>query len=444
MFELNRRRVLRGMLNGGAVTVGLPLLNVFLNGNGDALADGKPMPVRFGTWFWGLGMSKSIFVPKTTGANYEITEEMEALKDVKKHFNVYTNLMAYRDGAFFCHYTGWVVARTGASPVLNNQAPGESIDVTVANQIGRTTRFKSLTTTATGDVRTVVSYENATTPNPSEASPLNFYTRLFGPDFQDPNAPSFTPSPRVMVRKSALSAVSDQIQTLNKKVGAEDKARLDQYFSGLRHLEQQFDQQLTKPEPLAACHPAKAPKEDAKLGNIAELVQARHNMMTDLLVMAVACDQTRVFNMAYSNASSNTTKPGYDKPHHTCTHEEPRDEKLGYQPNASWYVRRSFESLAYFIGAFAKVKEGDGLLIDNVLIQANTDVSNARVHSLEEMPAFTAGRAGGKVKTGLHIDGKGAQLTRLSLTSMKAMGLDINSWGTKSNQASKEISEMLV
>ena len=443
MLELNRRRVLRGVLNGGAVTVGLPLLNVFLNGNGDALANGKPMPVRFGTWFWGLGMSKSIFVPKTTGADYEITEEMEALKDVKKHFNVFTNLTAYRDGAFFCHYTGWVVARAGASPVLNNQAPGETVDVTIANQIGRTTRFKSLTATATGDVRSVVSYENATTPNPSEASPLNFYTRLFGPDFQDPNAPAFTPSPKVMVRKSALSAVSDQIQELNKKVGAEDKIRLDQYFTGLRHLEQQFDQQLTKPEPLAACHPAKAMKEDAKLGNLAELVQARHNMMTDLLVMAVACDQTRVFNMAFSNASSNTTKPGYDKPHHTCTHEEPRDEKLGYQPNASWYVRRSMESLAYFIGAFAKVKEGDGTLIDNVLIQANTDVSNARVHSMEEMPAFTAGRAGGKVKTGLHIDGKGGQITRMAYTSMKVLGLDINSWGTKSNQASKEISEML-
>jgi hypothetical protein len=444
MFDLNRRRVLRGVLNGGAVTVGLPLLNVFLNGNGNALADGKPMPVRFGTWFWGLGMSKSIFVPKQTGADYEITEEMEPLKDVKKHFNVFTNLTAYRDGAFFCHYTGWVVARAGASPVLNNQAPGETVDVTIANQIGRTTRFKSLTATATGDVRTVVSYENATTPNPSEASPLNFYTRLFGPDFQDPNAPNFTPSPRVMVRKSALSAVVDQIHDLNKKVGAEDKIRLEQYFTGMRHLEQQFDQQLTKPEPRAACQPAKGPKEDAKLGNSAELVQMRHNMMTDLLVMAVACDQTRVFNMAFSNASSNTTKPGYDKPHHTCTHEEPRDEKLGYQPNASWYVRRSFESLAYFIGAFAKVKEGDGTLIDNVLIQANTDVSNARVHSMEEMPAFTAGRAGGKVKTGLHIDGKGGQITRIAYTSMKVMGLDINSWGTRSNQASKEVGEMLV
>jgi hypothetical protein len=50
----------------------------------------------------------------------------------------------------------------------------------------------------------------------------------------------------------------DEVKTLNAKVGAEDKARLDQYFTGLRHLEQQFDQQLTKPEPIAACKPPKA------------------------------------------------------------------------------------------------------------------------------------------------------------------------------------------
>jgi hypothetical protein len=443
MSNLNRRRVLRGLLDGGAITVGLPLLNCFLNGNGNALANGAPMPIRYGTWFWGLGMSKSVFVPKKVGTGYDLPEELTALKNVRDDVNLITNLVAYRDGAFFCHFTGWVVFRTGTAPVLGNQAPSETLDVIVANQIGRTTRFKSLTTCATGDVRTVVSYENANTPNSPEFSPLNFYTRLFGPDFQDPNASAFAPNPRIMARKSALSAVTQQIKLLNTQVGAEDKARLDQYFTGLRHLEQQFDHQLTKPEPLAACHPAKGPKEDPKLGNSAELVAARHNMMTDLLVMAVACDQTRVFNMAYSNASANTTKPGYEKPHHTTTHEEPSDERLGYQPNASWFLRRSMESWAYYVDAFKKVKEGDGTLLDNCLIMANTDVSNARVHSLTEMPSFTAGRAGGKVKTGQHIDGKGGQGTSLGYTTMKLMGLDIPSWGTKSNQTNKVISEML-
>src|ERR1700722_15097798 len=100
MMNLNRRRVLRGVLNGGAVTVGLPLLNCFLNGNGTALASGAPLPVRFGTWFWGLGMSKSVFVPKKVGAGFDLPEELVALKNVRDHVNLYTNLVAYRDGAF--------------------------------------------------------------------------------------------------------------------------------------------------------------------------------------------------------------------------------------------------------------------------------------------------------------------------------------------------------
>ena len=41
------------------------------------------------------------------------------------------------------------------------------------------------------DVRGTFSYETPTTPNAPEVSPLQFYTRLFGPEFQDPNAASF-------------------------------------------------------------------------------------------------------------------------------------------------------------------------------------------------------------------------------------------------------------
>jgi hypothetical protein len=96
------------------------------------------------------------------------------------------------------------------------------------------------------------------------------------------------------------------------------------------------------------------------------------------------------------------------------------------------------------VEAFHKVKEGDGTLLDNCLIMANTDVSYARIHSIDEMPAFTAGRAGGKVKTGMHIDHKAGQGTALSYTLMRVMGLDIASWGAKSNQTNKIVSEILV
>jgi hypothetical protein len=144
-----------------------------------------------------------------------------------------------------------------------------------------------------------------------------------------------------------------------------------------------------------------------------------------------------------SYAGANTTKPGYEKPHHTCTHEERLDEKLGYQVNASWFTRRSFENWAYFVEAFTKVKEGDGTLLDNVFIMADTDVGYARVHSLDGYTAMTAGRAGGKVKTGMHVAGNGSTVCRLGYTALKLMGCDVNTWGTKSNANSSAISEIL-
>jgi hypothetical protein len=433
------------MLNGGIVTLGLPLLNCFLNENGTALASGAPMPLRFGTWFWGLGMDAQVFVPKTVGANWELPEELGALADIRPNINLFTNFNAMRDSSpNLCHYTGWIITRTGSAPIGSEDRPGETIDVTISRVIGRTTRFQSVTAAANGDVRSTFSYENANSINAAEISPVNFYKTLFGPDYQDPNASAFTPNPRIMARKSVLSAVLDQTKTLSQTVGAEDRARLDQYFTDLRDLERQFDHQLTKPEPIAACHPVTAPKEDPKTSVEASIVAERHKMLTDLMVMAVACDQTRVFNMAYSAAFASTTKAGYEKPHHTCTHEEPVDQKIGYQPTASWFLRRSMESWAYFVQAFMKVKEGDGTLLDNTLIYATTDTAWARIHSLDGIPLFTAGRAGGRLKSGLHIDGAGATNARIGYTAMKIMGVDTNSWGTKSNSTSKELSEILV
>jgi hypothetical protein len=445
MKRIDRRRVLKGILNSGAVTVGLPLLNCFLNGNGNALASGAPMPVRFGTWFWGCGMNAKIFTPAKFGRDFEFPEETAPLAKVKQHLNLFSNYNAYRDNSpNICHHTGWVISRTGIAPDSPDHKPGQTVDAVIAKKIGRTTRFPQLTTTATGNTRDTYSYENGNSPNVAEYSPVNFYARLFGPEFQDPNAPTFTPNPRTMVRKGVLSAVLDQTRSLQQEVGAEDKARLDQYFTGLRDLERQFDIQLTKPEPIAACHVPAAPKGDPRPGVATELVSQRHDLMTDLLVMAVACDQTRVFNMVYSAAFSNTVKVGYEKPHHTNTHEERIDDQLGYQPIVSWFTVRAMESWANYVQAFTKIKEGDGTLLDNCVIFCTSDSSLARIHSTDAVPVFTAGRGGGRAKTGLHIDGKGNTITQVTYTMMRMMGVDIPAFGTKSNLTSKEIGDILV
>ena len=81
--SINRRTVLRGMLGGSAITVALPFLDCFLNTNGTALASGAPMPVRFGTWFWGCGMTPFRWTPATEGRDYEIGDELKAIAPFK-------------------------------------------------------------------------------------------------------------------------------------------------------------------------------------------------------------------------------------------------------------------------------------------------------------------------------------------------------------------------
>ena len=74
----------------------------------------------------------------------------------------------------------------------------------------------------------------------------------------------------------------------------------------------------------------------------------------------------------------------------------------------------------------------------------SSDTGYAKVHSLDDMPILTAGSAGGRMKTGIHVAAKGDPSTRVGLTVQQAVGVPINSWGTDSMQTSKTITEVMV
>ncbi len=442
---MNRRRVLRGVLGGSAVTVGLPLLDCFLDGNGQAIAaTGKAIPVRFGTWFWGLGMQSQVFTPKVTGANWEMTPELEPLKDIREHINVFTGFDAIKDDSpNLCHFSGWVTYRTGRFPSARNDIPTESVDVTIARKIGGSTRFRQLDATATGSPTDSYSFSNINSFNTPEITPTALYQRIFGNEFQDPNGTTFKQSPTALMRQSVLSGVLEQAKDLERGLGAADRARLDQYFTGLREVENQLQHQLTKPEPIEACKVPAGPPEDGLPGIDTGTLSARHKIMTDLMVMAVACDQTRIFNMVYANANANTTKLGLTGTHHVITHEEMIDPDLGYQPMVHYFTIEAMKAYAYFIQQLGSIREGDGTLLDNSLVFAHSDHEYAKLHGIEGIPALTAGRAGGRVKTGLHIAGNADTVSRVPFTLMRAMGVETQAWGEKSNRTSKEIGEIL-
>jgi hypothetical protein len=445
-FDLSRRTALRGMMNGAVVVVGMPLLDMFLDGNGQALAaTGAPVPVRFGTWFWGLGVNPNRWFPSKAGSNYELKPELAPIKDFQSKISVLGNFNLPLDGApNLPHISGGAGIRTGRALTADRGLPGESFDVSIGDQIGTRSRFRSLDVSAIGDPRNSLSGRGGGNLNPSETSVVALYQRVFGLGFKDPNSASFTPDPAIMARRSVLSAVTDQRRALDAAVGAADKQKLDQYYTSIRQLENQLDVELTKPEPLQACIVPKAAPPELKVSGDIEDVMKNHEIMTDLLVMALACDQSRVFNMMFNNGASSLTRIGSTITHHQLTHEEPLDNTLGYQPHATYFLTKIMEAWVYFVGALDKVKEGDGTLLDNMLVLAHSETEFAKFHTIDNIPMMLAGRAGGRVRSGIYVDGEGTPVSRVGLTLQQIMGVSVDRWGTKSMETNKTIGDLLV
>jgi hypothetical protein len=444
-FDLSRRTALRGLLNGAAVAVSLPLLDVFLDGNGEAMAaTGAPVPVRFGTWFWGLGVNPNRWFPSAAGPNYELKPELAPIKAYQSRINVYGNFNIPLDGApNLPHITGGAAIRSGKLLTADRGLPGESFDVAISDQIGSHSRFSSLEMSASGDARNSLSGRGGGNLNPSEVSALALYQRLFGAGFQDPNSANFTPDPLVMARKSVLSSVTDQRQSLESALGAADRQKLDQYFTSIRQIENGLSVQLTKPAPLQACVVPGAPPELPVNAEI-ENVMLSHKLMTRLTVMALACDQTRVFNMMFNNGASSLTRIGSTVTHHQLTHEEILDNRLGYQPQATYFLTKIMEAWVSFVAEMDSIKEGDRTLLDNSLVFAHSETEFAKFHTIDNIPMMTAGSAGGRMKTGLYVDGQGSPVSRVGLTLQQVMGVPLDRWGGGALETNKSISEVMV
>ena len=439
---LSRRRVLRGMAAGVGVSIGLPLLEIFLNDNGSALAGGAPIPLRFGTWFWGCGMNPDRWAPPTVGEDYELSPELQVLGDLKNQISVFSGFNVFLDGApNEPHYTGVLANLTGTTPPDAGVQLAPTLDTLISALHGTSTRFRSLELSATGVPSQSYSRESDSILNASLVSPIETYNRIFGEDFFDPNDGPFVPDAKTILRGSALSAVSDDVKRLEKRLGSHDKQRLDQYLASLRQLERQIEISLSPPNLEACARPTAPRRED--IGTEVSQAEATHDLLADLLIFALLCDQTRVFNMMFSFGLSDLRILGEDISHHQLTHDEPVDQELGYQPRSTAFSQLSMRVWARFVEKMATTPEGDGTLLDNCLVMAHSDHSFAKSHLVAGLPVMVAGRAGGRVKPGVHVRGNGEPISRIGLTMQQIMGVPISEWGTGSHQTSQPISEIL-
>ena len=434
-IRLSRRTVLRGLLGGAGVTVGLPLLEAMLNGNGTALADGGALPRRFVLWFWANGVIPTGWVPEGTGAGdaWALPDQLAALAPLKHRLTLLTGLDV-RFPNRIPHFSGTAGLLTGRNPVGeegNWTVAGPTIDQVLAQEVGGATRFRSLEIGARPG--SGVSWNGPNSTNPPEGSPFAFFERVFGAGFTAPGEEPIV-DPTIGLRRSVLDAVMEQTEALSARVGTADRARLDQHLSGVRDLELRLARMEEDPPNLAACA---RPGEPAPDGAYASMLESGR-VNADLAAMALACDQTRVLSFVHSPPVDDYVYPGISDGHHQLTHNEAEP-----QVEVEAVVRTIFGEYANFLSALEAIPEADGTLLDNAVVLATSCVAYGRTHAIVDYPVVLAGSACGYFRQDMHHRApSGANASTAMVSLVRSMGLSTATGGAEEGFADVGIPEI--
>jgi hypothetical protein len=410
------------------VRLALPALDAMLDGNGEALADGAPLPRRFGVWWWGVGVRLDRWVPSRQGAGYPATPELQPLFDAGVAGDV--SVVSGLDDPFptvLPHHDGWVSMMTGSNERTPADRPGNglfvqpSIDQVVARAWKGQARFDSLqllvsrmgpSCNATDGVG--ISQLGGGQVNPGLHDPAALWALLFGGLGDTPAAVART----IADRTSMLDAVSDDAQALRARLGTVDRARIDQYLDGVRAIERRL--QRTPP----ACEQPLAPAAAGDPLEREDLV-GRGRLLADLLALALACDLTRVFTLEFTPMQAMTLfwQLGSTSNYHRLTH-------LGDAAIADRAATFAMGEFAYLLGKLRATPEGSGTLLDSCGILATSEVAQGDTHARHDMPILVAGGAGGGLRSGVHYRSpSGESVTRAHLTLLRALGLPAASFG---------------
>ena len=396
----SRRTVLRGAF-GAAVS--LPWLESLAGRRARAAAPG--FPTRFVVMFSPDGTLPRQWTPSGTETNFVLSPILAPLAAHQSNLVVIQGV-DQQGGGGDGHQSGIGGMLTGqllnAGPFAGaGSAPagwanGPSVDQRIAEVIGTTTTLRSMelgVQVGAADNWGRMVYRAANQPLPPEDDPAQVYANVFADLHADPAALAALR----MRRQSILDSVGAQYNRVAARLGTADRARLDQHLTAVREIEQR----LTTPfvPSSADCHDPTPPGAATSANEDFPAIGAQQ---LDLLVMALACDITRVASLQWSRSVSQVRftwlDPAISEGHHDLSHRPDNDAAAGDKLTRinAWYATQ----LATLMTKLAAIPEGDGTLLDHTLILWCNELAIGNVHSRIDAPYVLGGRAGGALTTG--------------------------------------------
>jgi hypothetical protein len=389
-MTLSRRSFLKGVSVGGSVVkIGLPPLTAMFNSSGTAYGAGartatKAIEPRFVLWFNGNGILENYWMPRETGAAYEITPCLKPLTAFRKDIHIISGL----DNPNGKGHHGAMSSLMSGEAFTGRGAGGPSIDYVISQKVGNDSRFRSLQVGVCQEsfgesIQRNMSWAARDRPLPPEMLPHRLFDRLFGgKDLGWINR-----------KKSVLDRVRDDAASFEARLGQEDKSRLDEYLSSVRSVERTI-----------ASLPPEYAREVVRPDDTGDMRDWPRiaKLQSDLLVHALASGQTRAASYMLTKCQSLTRFPWLGHTtlrHHDYTHT--RANSVEGQRIMRDICRWHVEEFAYFLGRLKAVPEGEKTLLDNTLVVYVHEHAEANSHKTSGMAAILAGHAGG-LKTGLH------------------------------------------
>jgi hypothetical protein len=414
---LSRRKFLRGT----GILLSLPLLEAMkpafatvVKPAADMTPGGKPRRM-FGICN-NLGLLPEHFFPKESGREYALSPYLEALKNHRNDFTVFSGVWHPDvDGGHPADNCFLTAAPHPGSGGFRNTI---SLDQYIGERIGHLTRFPSLTlgVNVQQGLRSL-SWTASGVLIPCEEKAADVFTRMF---LQGTKAETDAQVRKLETGQSILDAVAGQAKELQRTVGARDRERLDQYFTSVRELEQRMKMsrewerkpkpKVTAPVPLDPASP-KAYMEKVKL-------------MYDMARLAFETDSTRSISLLLDSVNSPAIEFGDVKTsdgYHNLSHHGRSKEKLA-QLNTidEWHMKL----LAELFTDLKAVREDGETLLDRTMIVYGSNLGNANTHVTTNMPVIFAG---GGFKHGQHLAFDTVHnypLPNLFVSMLQRMGLE--------------------
>ena len=437
IFEpLSRRTFLRGV----GTVMALPVLEAMLPAGALAqAATNTARTNRMAFIFVPNGVNMAAWTPAAEGP-LELAGTLAPLQKVKDKVSVLTGLAQHN--AFALGDGGGDHARsaatwlTGCHPKKTDGADikaGISADQLAAMKVGKKTPFESLELGCERGAMagncdsgyscaysSSISWRGESTPNAHEVDPRAVFERLFGNN--DPNESEESRVRRQGFKKSILDFVLEDASKLKRQLGVKDQNKLDEYFTGVREIEDR----LARVEKINGDGASLALKKPT---GVPQDMGEHARLMADMMVLAFQADLTRISTFMMANDGSNRAYQtiGVPEGHHDMSHHGGDKYKQAQVAKINLY---HMQQVAYFLEKLDSIKEGDGTLLDNSMIVYGAGISDGDRHNHDDLPILLAGGGAGTIKQGRHIRfAHDTPLNNLFLSMLDRMGVHAETIG---------------